>query len=113
MNPESWIFQEERYFEFYGITKDNKLTLPSLYLDGDALEWYRWLFCNKQLVNWEHFVEKLLVQFQKRDLEALEGRLAKLRQTTTVDEYHSRFEAVSNETMHFPDKVLAHLLLLD
>jgi len=49
-----------------------------------------------------------LVRFRKRDLEAPEGRLAKLRQTTTVAEYQSRFEAVSNETMHFPDQVLTH-----
>ncbi|KAG5586399.1 hypothetical protein H5410_046833 [Solanum commersonii] len=43
--------------------------------------------------------------FQKRDLEVPEGRLAKLRQTTTVAEYQSRLEEVSNETMHFPDQV--------
>ncbi|KAH0760251.1 hypothetical protein KY290_023744 [Solanum tuberosum] len=70
VNPESWVFQAERYFEFYGINEDHK--------------------------------------FRKRDLEAPEGRLAKLRQTTTVAEYQSRFEAVSNETMHFPDQVLTH-----
>ncbi|KAH0672438.1 hypothetical protein KY290_024676 [Solanum tuberosum] len=104
VNPESWVFQAECYFEFYGITEDYKLTLASFYLDGDALEWYRWLFRNKQLVNWEHFTEKLLVRFQKRDLEAPEGRLAKLCQTTTVAEYQSSFEAVFNETMHFPDQ---------
>ncbi|KAH0778523.1 hypothetical protein KY290_004950 [Solanum tuberosum] len=66
VNPESWVFQAECYFEFYGITKDHKLTLASFYLDGDALEWYRWLGCNKQLVNWEHFAEKLLVDFRNK-----------------------------------------------
>ncbi|KAH0722319.1 hypothetical protein KY289_005363 [Solanum tuberosum] len=44
VNPESWVFQAESYFEFHGITEDHKLTLASFYLDGDALEWYRWLF---------------------------------------------------------------------
>ncbi|KAG5579563.1 hypothetical protein H5410_050190 [Solanum commersonii] len=66
VNPESWVFQAERYFEFYGITEDHKLTLASFYLDGDALEWYRWLCCNKQLVNWEYFAEKLLVDFRNK-----------------------------------------------
>ncbi|XP_055809376.1 uncharacterized protein LOC129877868 [Solanum dulcamara] len=62
VNPESWVFQAD-YFELYGITEDHKLILASFYLDGDALEWYRWLFRNKQLFNWEHFTEKLLVRF--------------------------------------------------
>ncbi|KAG5573141.1 hypothetical protein H5410_062907 [Solanum commersonii] len=38
VNPESWVFQAEHYFEFYGITEDHKLTLASFYLEGDALE---------------------------------------------------------------------------
>ncbi|KAH0635855.1 hypothetical protein KY289_035770 [Solanum tuberosum] len=84
VNPKSWVFQAECYFEFYGITEDHKLTLASFYLEGNSLEWYRWLFRNKQLVNWEHFAEKLLVRFRKRDLEAPEGRLAKLRKTTRL-----------------------------
>lgn len=48
-NPEAWIFQAERYFDFYRITEDQHLSLASFYLDGDALEWYRWLFRNN---NW-------------------------------------------------------------
>ncbi|XP_059284594.1 uncharacterized protein LOC132037945 [Lycium ferocissimum] len=99
VNSEAWVFQAERYFELYGIMEDHKLTLASFYLDGDALEWYRWLFRNKQLVNWEHFAEKLLVRFQKWDLEVPGGRLAKFRQTTTVAKCQSLFKAVSNETM--------------
>lgn len=39
-NPESWVFQAERYFDFYHIAEDHKLTLASFYLDGEALEWY-------------------------------------------------------------------------
>ena len=48
-NPESWVFQAERYFDSYNISEDHKLSLASFYLDGEAREWYRWLFRNKQL----------------------------------------------------------------
>ncbi|WMV27532.1 hypothetical protein MTR67_020917 [Solanum verrucosum] len=65
-NPEAWIFQAERYFDFYGIAKMHKLTLASFYLNGEALEWYQWLFCNKQLAGWDHFVDKLLIRFRSR-----------------------------------------------
>lgn len=40
-NPESWVFQAERYFDFYNISEDHKLSLASFYLDGEAREWYR------------------------------------------------------------------------
>ncbi|KAH0670260.1 hypothetical protein KY290_025687 [Solanum tuberosum] len=38
-NPEAWIFQAERYFDFYRIAETHKLTLASFYLNGEALEW--------------------------------------------------------------------------
>ncbi|KAH0776226.1 hypothetical protein KY290_007637 [Solanum tuberosum] len=65
-NPEAWIFQAERYFDFYGIAEMHKLTLASFYLNGEALEWYQWLFYNKQLAGWDHFVDKLLICFRSR-----------------------------------------------
>ncbi|XP_055814639.1 uncharacterized protein LOC129884347 [Solanum dulcamara] len=95
-NPEAWIFQAERYFDFYGIAETHKLTLASFYLDGEALEWYRWLFRNKQLVGWDHFAEKARIFFKKKGLESAEGRLAKLQQVTTVSEFQGRFEAIAN-----------------
>ncbi|OIT33904.1 hypothetical protein A4A49_64903, partial [Nicotiana attenuata] len=32
-NPESWVFAAERYFDFYHIVEDHKLSLASFYLD--------------------------------------------------------------------------------
>ncbi|KAH0650548.1 hypothetical protein KY284_030460 [Solanum tuberosum] len=58
-NSEAWKFQAERYFDFYRIEEDQKLTMASFYLDNEALEWYRWLFRNKQQVDWPHFAEKV------------------------------------------------------
>lgn len=40
-------FQSRCYFEIYGITKNDKLTLAAFYVEGDSLEWYRWIFRNK------------------------------------------------------------------
>ncbi|OIT26328.1 hypothetical protein A4A49_57860, partial [Nicotiana attenuata] len=76
-NPEAWIFQAQRYFDFYKIAENQRLTIASFYLDGDALEWYRWLFRNKQLVDWEHFAAKVRTRYYQKELESAEGRLAK------------------------------------
>ncbi|KAH0708855.1 hypothetical protein KY290_010369 [Solanum tuberosum] len=64
-DPEDWISRAERYFTFLGFSEEYWLPLPSLYLDGEALEWFRWLFRNKQFFDWNHFKEKLALRFQK------------------------------------------------
>ncbi|KAH0694276.1 hypothetical protein KY285_021373 [Solanum tuberosum] len=56
----------EKYFVFHNILSEHKLSLASFYFDGEALEWYRWLFRNKQLAGWDHFVDKLLIHFRSR-----------------------------------------------
>ncbi|PHU23907.1 40S ribosomal protein S12 [Capsicum chinense] len=110
-HPDAWVFQVERYFTFYSILPEQQLSMASFYLDGTALEWYRWLFRNKQLVDWTHFASKLLIRFRKRELEDPEGRLAKLRQTSTVADYQARFEAFVNETADIPDTLMVKLFV--
>ncbi|KAH0725254.1 hypothetical protein KY284_001119 [Solanum tuberosum] len=36
-NSEAWIFQAKRYFDFYRIEEDQRLTMALFYLDGEAL----------------------------------------------------------------------------
>ncbi|XP_016465312.1 uncharacterized protein LOC107788161 isoform X3 [Nicotiana tabacum] len=91
-NPKAWIFQVEQYFTRYNIFSDHKLSLASLYLDGEALDWYCWLYRNKQLADWDHFVAKLFIRFRNRD--APKGHSAFLRQLTTVDYYPTRGAAI-------------------
>ncbi|XP_019252795.1 PREDICTED: uncharacterized protein LOC109231599 [Nicotiana attenuata] len=102
-NPEAWIFQEDRYFDLYKIAENQRLTIASFYLDSDALEWYRWLFRNKQLVDWEYFAAKVRTRYYQKGLEFAEGRLAKLRQTTTVYDFQARFETLANKTDDMTD----------
>ncbi|OIT39641.1 ruvb-like protein 1 [Nicotiana attenuata] len=82
----SWLktFQQaECYFEFYGTSENNKLLRASFYLDGEVLEWFRWLFRNKQLSDWEHFVAKVRIRFGKQHLEFLEGHVATIKDYST------------------------------
>ncbi|OIT29252.1 hypothetical protein A4A49_16113 [Nicotiana attenuata] len=64
-NPEAWVLEAERYFEFYSIADEFKLSLASCYLDGEALAWFQWLYRNKQFVDWKHFTEKLKLHYRK------------------------------------------------
>ncbi|KAG5609229.1 hypothetical protein H5410_020510 [Solanum commersonii] len=63
-NPEDWIYRAELYFTFLGLSEEQRLPLPSLYLDGQALKWFHWMFCIKQFFDWNHFKEKLALRFR-------------------------------------------------
>ncbi|KAJ8533651.1 hypothetical protein K7X08_006975 [Anisodus acutangulus] len=103
VNPEAWVFQAERYFDFYHISEDHKLSLASFYLDGEALEWFRWLFRNKQPSDWDSFAIKIDSHFRTRALLPPEGHLSKLQQTSTVAEYQAQFESLANEARDTPE----------
>ncbi|KAH0658833.1 hypothetical protein KY285_027378 [Solanum tuberosum] len=64
-DPEDWIYRAERYFTFLGFSEEHWLPLPSFYLDGEALEWFHWMFRNKQFFDWNHFKKKLSLRFWK------------------------------------------------
>lgn len=107
INPDRWLMQADRYFTFYNIKDEDRVTIASFYFDEAASDWYDWMFCNRQLAGWHAFSASLLARFGSRDLEEPEGLLAKLHQTTSVDAYRSEFEAVTNRAICLP----AHFLV--
>ncbi|KAH0681939.1 hypothetical protein KY289_019691 [Solanum tuberosum] len=64
-DPEDWIYRAVRYFTFIGFSEEHWLPLPSFYLDGEALEWFHWMFHNEQFFDWNHFKKKLSLRFWK------------------------------------------------
>jgi len=47
--PLEWVFQAEQFFSFYNIPNENRISLASFYMKGDALSWYKWMYQNHQL----------------------------------------------------------------
>ncbi|KAJ0810360.1 putative nucleotidyltransferase, Ribonuclease H [Helianthus annuus] len=101
-HPERWVAQALRYFDFYSISEADRLTIASFYLDSEAADWYDWFQRHHHLTGWQDFTVALIKRFRSHDLEEPEGLLAKLQQSTTVADYRSRFEAISNRTMALP-----------
>ncbi|KAG9452940.1 hypothetical protein H6P81_005844 [Aristolochia fimbriata] len=60
---------------------------------------------------WKSFATALIKRFHPKQLEALEGRLAKLQQLSMVADYHKRFEAITNETIYLPPLFLVHCFI--
>ncbi|KAM0065899.1 putative nucleotidyltransferase, Ribonuclease H [Helianthus debilis subsp. tardiflorus] len=104
--PERWLAQAGRYFEFYSIPVLDRLTIASFYLDDAAADWYDWLCRHHRVTDWESFAAALLKRFRSTDFEEPEGLLAKLYQSSTVADYRSKFESISNRTMPLPEEFL-------
>lgn len=50
--PLEWLFQVEQFFSFYNIPSENRLSLASFYMKGDALSWFKWMHQNHHVVPW-------------------------------------------------------------
>ena len=93
-NQEAWIVQAIHYFDFYKIEEDQKLNVVSLYLDGEALQWYPWLFRNNQLSDWLRFADKMKIRLKQKWYESAAEWSANLEQVTYVTEYQNRCEDI-------------------
>lgn len=46
-NPLGWIFKMSQLFDYQNTPEEERITVASFYLDGAALSWYQWMFCNR------------------------------------------------------------------
>uniref|UniRef100_A0A251UYX9 Putative retrotransposon gag domain-containing protein n=1 Tax=Helianthus annuus TaxID=4232 RepID=A0A251UYX9_HELAN len=95
---ERWVAQANRYFDFYNIPTEERLLIASFYLDEAAADWYDWLERHARLSTWPAFTAAIIQRFRVKTLEQPEGLLAKLQQTSTVEDYRQCFEEISNRT---------------
>lgn len=66
-------------------------------MESKSLSWYCWLRESGQVHSWEEFVAALKVRFGPSTYEDPIGAFTKLRQTTTVEEYQTQLEILSNK----------------
>ena len=80
--------------------------MASIQLDEDAIQWYNWYETCYGVPSWEQFKRGLLIRFSPSDYENIDGQLAKICQTSTVSEYQSRFERLSNQARDWSERQL-------
>ncbi|KAK5844119.1 hypothetical protein PVK06_000254 [Gossypium arboreum] len=66
-----------------------------------------------QLIAWTAFIDALVKHFRSGDLKEPEKLLAKLQQVSTVSDYRSRFEAITNRTMYLPPQLHKQRITLE
>lgn len=104
VDPSRWVYRVEQLFLHQQTPNTQKLLLASFHLEGQALQWYRWVERAGAISYWEDFTQALLVRFGPNQFEDPTALLTKLRQASTVEHYQTQFEELANRTegLHEP-----------
>jgi hypothetical protein len=95
LDPTGWVTQMEHYFSLYGITYELvKLWCRILHLNQERSQWRK--NARQGYVAWTHFVAELYERFDT-DTNHL-GRLQKLKQSDTVEDFIAAFERLAFRT---------------
>ena len=105
-DPIGWISRAERYFRYHKTADVSMVKIAAIHLEGDAIQWFDWFEHTYGVLSWRQFKEGLLIRFRPTDYENIDGQLAKIRQTSTIQEYQTRFERLSNQTHDWSQKQL-------
>jgi hypothetical protein len=100
-SPKEWIDKCHNYFEIYSIPQGMWITAATMNLEGNASKWYQAYKKNNTPTDWQSFCEVVEEKFGADDYRLAMTELLALRQTTTVEEYTTAFQALQFEiTMH-------------
>ncbi|KAL0340386.1 UNVERIFIED_CONTAM: hypothetical protein Sradi_4555400 [Sesamum radiatum] len=91
-----WVFQAEQYFAFHQILVSQRLDVISFYMEGEALNWFKWMFTNRQLSSWDAFIRALELRFGPSSFANHQAVLFKLRKRGSVAEFQAEFECLCN-----------------
>jgi hypothetical protein len=97
--------ERSNFFRFHGTPEASRVDIASIHLEGEAIQWYDW-FEASHGITWATFVEGLLVRFGPSAFEDVDDELAKIRQTSSVSEYQSRFERLANRAHDWSERQL-------
>ena len=53
--PSTWVYKAEQFFAYYSTPVHQQVPTVSFHLDGDALQWFRWMNCLQTIPRWEDF----------------------------------------------------------
>ncbi|KAA8525663.1 hypothetical protein F0562_007512 [Nyssa sinensis] len=74
------------------IEPKERVSLAAYHLEGDAQLWYQLLKEEGEVITWAFLKEGLHARFGPTEFEDFFGDLTKLRQSSTMREYHTQFE---------------------
>jgi hypothetical protein len=102
-NPSGWSYKVSQFFDYYQTPQHQRLCMASFHMESEALVWFQDVDEAGQFPKWEDFLQALLIDFGPVYDDPMES-LMQLRQTLTVAEYTTQFDAFSNRLRVLSDK---------
>jgi hypothetical protein len=102
-NPAGWTYKVNQFFDYYQTPLYQRIRMASFHMEGEALVWFQDAEESGQFPTWDAFVQALLVRFGPAYDDPMEA-LMRLRQSASVAEYTTQFEALSNRLRGVSDK---------
>ena len=96
-NPSGWIYRANQFFNYHQTNPHHRILMASFHMEGKALVWFQDIEAAGGLSSWDGFIRALLTRFGASPYDDPMEALIRLKQTTTVEEYKSQFEFLSNQ----------------
>lgn len=110
-NPLDWILQTERYFDIHHTPHHHRIEAASFFFRGEALSWFNWMYQNQQLTTSTKFTRAVELRFGPSSFTNHEATLYKHTQTSSVANYQTSFEALSNRVTGLSPRSLLNCFL--
>ncbi|KAH9722902.1 hypothetical protein KPL70_006891 [Citrus sinensis] len=109
-DPTEWFNKVAQLFEFQRTPEDQKASLASFHLEGEANQWWQWLNRTykeeNQTVTWTMFAKELWAQFRPTDGKDFDEALSHITQSGSLRDYQREFEKLSNRVQRWTQKAL-------
>ncbi|KAM5554117.1 hypothetical protein ABKV19_026048 [Rosa sericea] len=104
-DPVEWLNKAEKYFEFYQIPEERKLAIATMHLTEKASD--RWfMFKHEFPQSWLGLADLLMREFSSHNVGDYQATLARMSQTSTVEQYMDQFTRLSRRAPGFSPQVL-------
>jgi hypothetical protein len=98
-NPRLWKDRCELYFEIYSVHDALKPRFAALNFKGAAAAWLQTFELRGRVDTWERLYTAVCDRFDRNQYQLVMRQLDNLRQTSSVQEYHIRFEQLAHQLL--------------
>ncbi|XP_028758775.1 uncharacterized protein LOC114717745 [Neltuma alba] len=106
VDPTTWIFRAEQYFEYYHTPDIQKIIIASVNFEGEVVPWFQMQQKARLITSWHSLARAIENEYGPSPYDQPRVWLFKLLQTGSTDEYYREFLTLANRTEGVSDEAL-------
>ncbi|KAF7802029.1 Transposon Ty3-I Gag-Pol polyprotein [Senna tora] len=104
--PLYWIFRAEKFFAYYKMNDEERLTIAAVNMEGMMVPWFQMMQKNHQVDSWSALSKAIETEFGPSQFDSPRAKLFKLSQSSTAAEYYREFMVLANRVEGLTDEAL-------